>query len=123
MPAKRYYIEAMMKEGNGDDHLAVGWQKPGDTAISVIAGTYLSPYLPVIIPRSLWNFDESAWNGTSGRGESHRRKALFVSMAPQAMAQPPPRTIPRSAAIPARAAALLFNGTSQSVIVPFNTSR
>jgi hypothetical protein len=26
----RYYIEALMKEGNGGDNLAVTWQKPGD---------------------------------------------------------------------------------------------
>ena len=27
---KRYYVEALMKEGGGGDNLAVAWQKPGD---------------------------------------------------------------------------------------------
>ena len=30
---KRYYIEALQKEGGGGDNIAVAWQKPGDPAI------------------------------------------------------------------------------------------
>ncbi len=37
-----YFIEALQKEGGGGDNLAVGWQKPGDSATNVIPGAYLS---------------------------------------------------------------------------------
>jgi hypothetical protein len=39
---RRYYIEALMKEGNGGDHLSVAWQRPGQTSLEIIAGAYLS---------------------------------------------------------------------------------
>ena len=39
-----YYFETMHKEGGGGDNLAIGWQKPGDTEITVIVSDYLSPY-------------------------------------------------------------------------------
>ncbi|HEY5910800.1 MAG TPA: lamin tail domain-containing protein [Verrucomicrobiae bacterium] len=45
---KRYYIEALQKEGGGGDNLAVAWQKPGDPAPAdgapPIPGAYLVPY-------------------------------------------------------------------------------
>jgi hypothetical protein len=43
---QKYYIEALMKEGNGGDSLSVGWAGPGvgDVA-TVIAGQYCSAYL------------------------------------------------------------------------------
>ncbi len=41
---RKYYIEALQKEGGGGDNLAVAWQKPGDSTLSVIDGIYLSPY-------------------------------------------------------------------------------
>ncbi|QHT70454.1 T9SS type A sorting domain-containing protein [Rhodocytophaga rosea] len=42
---KKYYIEALHKEATGGDHLAVGWQTPAQSAITVIAGSYLSPFI------------------------------------------------------------------------------
>ncbi|WP_181919309.1 PA14 domain-containing protein [Alkalilimnicola ehrlichii] len=39
---RRYYIEALHKEGIGDDHLAVAWAGP-DKARQVIGGANLSP--------------------------------------------------------------------------------
>jgi hypothetical protein len=33
---EHYWIEALMKEGGGNDHLAIGWMRPGETAIEVI---------------------------------------------------------------------------------------
>ena len=39
---QRYYIEALMKEGGGGDHLAVGWAIPGTPGIQVITGEFLS---------------------------------------------------------------------------------
>lgn len=41
---QKYYIEALQKEGNGGDNLAVGWKVPGSSAIEVIPGACLSPY-------------------------------------------------------------------------------
>lgn len=38
---QRYYIEARHKEGNGDDHLAVAWTRPGVTEPTVIPLTSL----------------------------------------------------------------------------------
>ncbi|MRI00429.1 T9SS type A sorting domain-containing protein [Kriegella sp. EG-1] len=42
-----YYIEALMKEGDGGDHLSVGWRKPSDgsggSPTQVVPGAYLSP--------------------------------------------------------------------------------
>src|SRR5678815_837051 len=40
-----YYVEALMKEGTGNDNLAVGWARPGQSIAvpsEVIPGTYLS---------------------------------------------------------------------------------
>ncbi|QHT70449.1 T9SS type A sorting domain-containing protein [Rhodocytophaga rosea] len=42
---KKYYIEALHKEATGGDHIAVGWQTPAQSAITVIAGSYLSPFI------------------------------------------------------------------------------
>ncbi|MHC2993445.1 hypothetical protein OB13_18385, partial [Pontibacter sp. HJ8] len=39
---KRYYIEALMKEENGGDNLAVGWQLPDGSLERPIAGNRLS---------------------------------------------------------------------------------
>ena len=41
---QKYYIEALQKEGAGGDHLAVGWEVPGQ-ALAVLDGIYLSPYV------------------------------------------------------------------------------
>lgn len=46
---QRYYIEALMKEGNGGDNLAVGWLKPGQSGSvpsEVIPGAQLAAYEP-----------------------------------------------------------------------------
>ncbi len=41
----KYYIEALHKEATGGDNLAVGWNIPGTSTISVISGSSLSPYV------------------------------------------------------------------------------
>jgi hypothetical protein len=47
---RKYYVEALMKEGGGGDNLAVTWQKPGDPAPvngdPPIPGEYLATYWP-----------------------------------------------------------------------------
>ncbi|MDO1446318.1 SBBP repeat-containing protein [Rhodocytophaga aerolata] len=40
---KKYYIEALHKEGAGGDNLAVAWTTPGNATITVIPGSVLSP--------------------------------------------------------------------------------
>lgn len=40
---RRYYIEALHKEGSGGDHVAVGWQLPGGTYERPIPTNRLSP--------------------------------------------------------------------------------
>lgn len=45
-----YYIEALMKEGGGGDHLSVGWTQPGevgDYPFQIIPGTQLSALDPL----------------------------------------------------------------------------
>jgi len=41
---RRYYIEALQKEGGGNDHLSVGWTLPDGTDERPIPGTRLSPW-------------------------------------------------------------------------------
>ena len=42
---KKYYIEALQKEGGGGDNLSVQWQLPDATMETPIAGSHLSPYV------------------------------------------------------------------------------
>ncbi|WP_395733863.1 PA14 domain-containing protein [Prosthecobacter sp.] len=117
----RYYIEALMKDGTGDDHLSVGWKKPGDAAVSIIAGTYLSPYLPIENPVVAWSFDEASWNGTAGEVKS--TAAGLVSIA--GTANGGANTTSASPALsgnPGTGSSALFNGTSQSVVMPYSAS-
>lgn len=41
----KYYIEALHRDGVGGDNLAVGWLPPGSSAIEVIPGSSLSPFI------------------------------------------------------------------------------
>jgi hypothetical protein len=42
---KRYYIDALHKEGAGDDHLSVAWQLPDGSMEAPINGSRLSPII------------------------------------------------------------------------------
>ncbi len=46
MAGRRYYIEALQKEGGGGDNLAVGWRLPDGTLERPIPGSRLSPADP-----------------------------------------------------------------------------
>ncbi|MBT1698095.1 S8 family serine peptidase [Fulvivirgaceae bacterium PWU4] len=48
----RYYIEALHKEANGNDHVAVAWQLPDGTFEGPIPGSRLSPGLDGVAARS-----------------------------------------------------------------------
>ncbi|MDO1451601.1 SBBP repeat-containing protein [Rhodocytophaga aerolata] len=43
---KKYYIEALHKESTGGDNLAVAWQIPASSTITLIPGSVLSPFIP-----------------------------------------------------------------------------
>ncbi len=49
---QKYYLEALHKEGTGDDHLEVAWNGPGLSGTNIISGAFLSPvdinYAPVV---------------------------------------------------------------------------
>ena len=56
---QRYYVEALQKEGDGGDNLAVGWAKPGQSTSApseVIPGSVLSPFSVTsgLISREVW---------------------------------------------------------------------
>ncbi|MDQ2658664.1 MAG: PA14 domain-containing protein, partial [Bacteroidota bacterium] len=64
---KRYYIEALHKQGVGTDNLAVGWQLPDGTMERPIQGNHLSPFgagklstVAVIYPANGDTFDAPA---------------------------------------------------------------
>ena len=41
---QRYYFELLHREGTGNDHVSVAWQRTGDARQGPIPGTYLSPF-------------------------------------------------------------------------------
>jgi Chitobiase/beta-hexosaminidase C-terminal domain/Secretion system C-terminal sorting domain/PA14 domain/Fn3 associated/CotH kinase protein len=45
---QKYYVEALYKEGAGGDNLAIGWQTPSNTAIDVVPGSILSPFVTTV---------------------------------------------------------------------------
>jgi hypothetical protein len=50
---RRYYIEALQKEGEGGDSVAVGWRLPNGNLERPIPGTRLSPFLLSMDPPTL----------------------------------------------------------------------
>jgi YVTN family beta-propeller protein len=118
---KRYYVEALVKNGAGGDNLAVGWLKPGDTAVTVIGGTYLSPYLPVNNPTAAWSFEEASWNGTAGEVKATATSLFTLSGAASGGAIPT-TVYPALSGNPGTGNSAQFNGTGQSVVMPFNAA-
>ena len=41
---RRYFIEALQKEGTGEDSLSVAWKRPGDAGFTIVPGDALVPY-------------------------------------------------------------------------------
>lgn len=62
LAGQAYYIEARMKDGGGDDHLAVAWRMPGTTQTNVIPALHVAPY-PMNYPPKLTGFDASVRRG------------------------------------------------------------
>ncbi|MDQ2656519.1 MAG: PA14 domain-containing protein, partial [Bacteroidota bacterium] len=64
---KKYYIEALHKEGIGTDHLAVGWQMPDGTLERPKPGIRLIPYEEVIAKcTASGTITREFWTGTQG---------------------------------------------------------
>jgi hypothetical protein len=78
---RRYYIEALHKDGGGAAHLSVAWDMPG-TGRQVIPGEYLSPFVPCPTPC------RRSTNGTSWVGERSGPSTSMIS--------PSNRILPRS---------------------------
>ncbi|GAB3528722.1 hypothetical protein GCM10027443_07070 [Pontibacter brevis] len=57
---RKYYIEALHKEGAGADHLAVGWQLPDGTQERPIPGNRLSAYMAATATATLRSTTEKA---------------------------------------------------------------
>ncbi|HEY8401875.1 MAG TPA: PKD domain-containing protein, partial [Cytophagaceae bacterium] len=73
---QKYYIEALHKESNGDDHLAVGWRLPSGTLERPIPGTYLSPYDE---GSTIQNW---SWDFGDGLGTSNVKNPTYTYTAP-----------------------------------------
>lgn len=77
---RRYYIEALMKEGGGSDNLAVGWNQPGQengyNPLQIVPSYLLTPYSnassctclkgcnaikPATAPKQFSGFDENCY--------------------------------------------------------------
>lgn len=118
---KRYYIEALMKEGVGGDHLAVGWKPPGAAATEVIAGQFLSPFNPVLAPAAAWQLDERTWNGTS----NEVRELVGLTTGIHGTAVGGAVTSPIAPALdgnPGTGRAGSFDGNSQYLRIPFHAA-
>jgi YVTN family beta-propeller protein len=118
---KRYYIEALMKEGGGGDHLAVAWQVPGSSEISVIQGENLSPFDPSQTPTAAWHLDEGSWNGAPGEvkeimGTTSNIHGIAIGGATTAS------TAPAQLGNPGTGGFGTFNGIAQYVRIPFNAA-
>ena len=50
LAGERYFLEARLKEGSGDDHIEVAWTGPGIGIITVIAPQFLAPFDSNIAP-------------------------------------------------------------------------
>ena len=61
---RRYYIEALLKEGTGGDHLAVGWQLPGGALERPISGNRLIQFQSSATTGTV---DVETWTGISGK--------------------------------------------------------
>jgi hypothetical protein len=55
LAGKRYYIEALHKEGTREDHVAVAWKMPDGRMEAPIPGSRLSPYKADTTPTPMPN--------------------------------------------------------------------
>jgi parallel beta-helix repeat protein len=66
---KKYYVEALQKEGNGGDHLSVAWTLPNGTFEAPIPASRLSPFIPTtssVACSATGTILREQWTGVSG---------------------------------------------------------
>ncbi|MGI4899335.1 MAG: PA14 domain-containing protein [Janthinobacterium lividum] len=66
---KKYYIEALQKDGGGNDNLSVQWQLPDATMETPIAGSHLSPYVnttAIVVATGTGAITRDEWDNVSG---------------------------------------------------------
>ena len=51
----RYYFEALMKQGEGNDNMSIGWKGPNIDTITIISSTNIEKYIEVL-PVNIINF-------------------------------------------------------------------
>lgn len=118
---KRYYIEALMKEGGGGDHLSVGWTPPGSSTIAVIPGQNLSPFQPSTSPAAAWQLDETVWRGSDGE-VSELLRAIPGIDGKALNGASTSSTTPALSGNPGTGRCGTFSGASQFVQIPFHSS-
>jgi hypothetical protein len=65
---KKYYVEALQKEGPGGDHLSVQWQLADGTVQTPISGKYLTPYTTTISQPAPGSILLEQWMNVPGNG-------------------------------------------------------
>jgi parallel beta-helix repeat protein len=84
---RRYYVEALHKEGGGGDHLAVAWETPTNSTITVIPGAQLVPFSSSSSAPSscsgTGNITREYWSNVSGTSVS----AIPVNSTPSSTTQ------------------------------------
>jgi len=116
---QKYYIEALMKEDTGPDHLAVAWSLPNSLDLSVISGQFLSPFDPVGSFTAAWYLDEKNWNGTAGEAKVSAPFISGVNGSAQGGAVTS-NTGPVFAGNPGTGSFGRFDGANDCVSVPYN---
>ena len=78
---KRYYVEALMKEGNGFDYLRVGWAVPGSDQPVIIDAPFLRPWVdsPTAAQAATANTQVTTTEATEGEKP---KNALPSALAP-----------------------------------------
>jgi hypothetical protein len=76
---RRYYVEALQKEGQGGDNIAVGWRLPDGTLERPIPGARLSPYLISVDPPTLVHAPEDV---TVAEGETIEIRVVVTGAEP-----------------------------------------
>ena len=84
---RTYYVEALLKEASGGDHLAVGWQLPDGALERPIAGNRLIPFGASTPPSdtspSTGTIEVETWRNITGRNIS----SIPLSATPDAIAE------------------------------------
>ena len=79
---KYYYLEALYKEGSGDDQLQIAWKMPGSTTRDIISSEFLSAWIgdsQVGWSEKLYLYNLYSTRNTPGLGNCQRTTIYFVA--------------------------------------------